>query len=110
MKTQDTFWNRAAETMSRDEYAKIQLEGLQKSLRRVWQNEFYRKRLMKGGIANPEDVKSLDDLVKLPFLTKEDFREAYPLKMRCVERRDLLEFHMSSGSTGTPVVMASSIE
>jgi phenylacetate-CoA ligase len=51
-------------------------------------------------------VKSLDDLSKLPFFTKEDFREAYPLKMNCVPRKDLLEFHMSSGSTGTPVVMA----
>ena len=106
MKTQDIFWNRAAETMSRDEYAKVQLEGLQKSLRRVWQNEFYRDRLKKGGFTNPEDLKSLDDLAKLPFFTKEDFREAYPLKMNCVDRRDLLEFHMSSGSTGTPVVMA----
>ena len=44
MKTQDIYWNRAAETMSRDEYAKVQLEGLQKSLRRVWQNDFYRER------------------------------------------------------------------
>lgn len=106
MKMQDIFWNRTAETMSRDEYAKVQLEGLQKSLRRVWQNEFYRNRLKKGGVSNPEDVKSLDDLAKLPFFTKEDFREAYPLKMNCADRRDLLEFHMSSGSTGTPVVMA----
>ena len=106
MKTQDLVWNRAAETMSRDEYAKVQLEGLQKSLRRVWQNEFYRDRLKKGGVANPEDIKSLDDLTRLPFFTKEDFREAYPLKMNCVDRSDLLEFHMSSGSTGTPVVMS----
>ena len=106
MKTQDIFWNRTAETMSRDEYAKVQLDGLQKSLRRAWQNEFYRERLKKGGVANPEEIKSLDDLVRLPFFTKEDFREAYPLKMNCVDRSDLLEFHMSSGSTGTPVVMA----
>lgn len=99
-------WNRAAETLSRDEYAKIQLEGLQKSLKRVWQNDFYRVRLQKGGVGSPEDVQSLDDLQKLPFFTKEDFREAYPLKMNCVDRKDLREFHQSSGSTGTPVVMA----
>ncbi len=99
-------WNRAAETMSRDELAKVQLEGLRKSLRRVWGNEFYRTRLQAGGVASPEDVQSLADLEKLPFFTKDDFREAYPLKMNCVDRRDLLEFHMSSGSTGTPVVMA----
>ena len=99
-------WNTTAETMSRDEYAKVQLEGLKKSLARVWGNEFYRARLQAGGMASPEDVKSLDDLQNLPFLTKDDFREAYPLKMNCVDRQDLLEFHMSSGSTGTPVVMA----
>lgn len=99
-------WNREKETLSRDEYAKIQLEGLKKSLNRVWGNEFYRTRLQKGGIGSPEDVKSLADLEKLPFFTKDDFRDAYPLAMNCVERKDLLEFHMSSGSTGSPVVMA----
>ena len=99
-------WNFKAETLSRDEYAKIQLEGLKKSLCRVWTNPFYRDRLRKGGVSSPEDVKSLDDLERLPFFTKEDFREAYPLEMSCVERRELMEMHMSSGSTGTPVVMA----
>ena len=99
-------WNRTAETLSRDEYAKIQLDGLKKSLARVWQNDFYRVRLQKGGVGSPEDVQSLDDLKRLPFFTKEDFREAYPLAMNCVPRKDLREFHQSSGSTGTPVVMA----
>ena len=99
-------WNRTAETLSRDELAALQLKGLQKSLRRVWGNEFYRERLSVKGLASPEDVKSLDDLAKLPFFTKDDFRDAYPLKMNCVDRRELMEFHQSSGSTGTPVVMA----
>jgi phenylacetate-CoA ligase len=72
-------WNRNAETLSRDEYAALQFEGLKKSLGRVWGNEFYRERLKKGGVASPSDVKSLDDLKKLPFFTKEDFRQAYPL-------------------------------
>ena len=103
-------WNRTAETLSRDEYAKIQLDGLRKSLKRVWSNAFYRERLARGGVGSPEDVKSLDDLEHLPFFTKEDFREAYPLKMNCVDRQDLMEFHMSSGSTGTPVGMASGAE
>ena len=99
-------WNRSAETLSRDEYAALQLAGLKKSLDRVWGNEFYRRRLRQGGISSPEDVNSLDDLRRIPFFTKDDFREAYPLKMNCVDRRELMEFHMSSGSTGTPVVMA----
>ena len=99
-------WNRAIETLSRDEIARLQLKGLQKTLRRVWGNEFYRSRLERAGIASPDDIKSLEDIERLPFLTKEDFREAYPLKMSCVPREELLEFHMSSGSTGTPVVKA----
>ena len=101
-----SMWNRAAETMPREELEKVQLKGLQKTLRRVWGNEFYRSRLERGGLSSPDDVKSLADLAKLPFLTKDDFRDAYPLAMNCVDRKDLLEFHQSSGSTGTPVVMA----
>ena len=100
------FWNREVETMSRDALEALQLKGLQKTLRRVWGCEWWRDLLHKRGMSDPEDVKSLDDLRNLPFLTKEDFREAYPLKMSTVDRRELLEFHMSSGSTGTPVVMA----
>ena len=100
------FWNREVETMSRDALEALQLKGLQKTLRRVWGCEWWRDLLRKRGMSDPEDVKSLDDLRNLPFLTKEDFREAYPLKMSTVDRRELLEFHMSSGSTGTPVVMA----
>ena len=100
------FWNQEIETMSRDALEANQLKGLQKTLRRVWGCEWWRNLLQKRGMSGPEDVKSLDDLHNLPFLTKEDFREAYPLKMSTVDRRELLEFHMSSGSTGTPVVMA----
>ena len=99
-------WNREMETLPREELEKLQLKGLIKTLNRVWPNDFYSSRLKAAGIASPEDIKSLADLEKLPFLTKEDFREAYPLKMSCVPRHDLREFHMSSGSTGTPVVMA----
>ena len=101
-----SMWNRKAETLSREEYTKVQFDGLRKSLARVWTNDFYRERLRRGGVSSPEDVKSLDDLARLPLFTKDDFRDAYPLKMCCVDRRDLMEFHMSSGSTGTPVVMA----
>ena len=92
--------------MSRDALEALQLKGLQKTLRRVWACEWWRDLLHKRGMSDPQDFKSLDDLRNLPFLTKEDFREAYPLKMSTVDRKELLEFHMSSGSTGTPVVMA----
>ena len=100
------YWNRKAETLSRDELAAIQFAGLKKSLRRVWSNDFYRNRLKAGGFGSPDDIKSLDDLSSIPFFTKDDFRDAYPLAMSTVNRNELREFHMSSGSTGTPVVMA----
>ena len=48
-----SMWNREKETLSRDEYAKVQFEGLKKSLTRVWGNEFYRERLKKGGLGSP---------------------------------------------------------
>lgn len=100
------YFNEAAETMSRDEIAAAQLKGLRLSLERAWRSEWSRALLKKGGLSAPGDVKSLDDLAKLPFLTKDDFRDAYPLKMLTVPREKILEFHQSSGSTGTPVVMA----
>lgn len=100
-----SFWNKRAEAMSRDEIAAVQLTGLRQSLRRVLSNPYNRPRFEAAGIHDAEDVTSLADLSRLPFLTKEDFREAYPLKMCTVPRQELLEMHMSSGSTGTPVVM-----
>ncbi len=99
------FWNEKAETLSRDEYAAIQLDGLRKSLRRVLSVPENRPRYAAAGISSADDVKSLDDLYRLPFLSKEDFRLSYPLGMCTVPRSELREIHMSSGSTGTPVVM-----
>lgn len=92
--------------MSRDELGSVQLRGLKKSLANAWRSDWTRELLKKGGVDSPEDVKSLEDLEKLPFLTKDDFRDAYPLKMLAVPRETIREFHQSSGSTGTPVVMA----
>ena len=51
------FWNREVETMSRDQLEALQLKGLQKSLKRVWSNDWSRKLLQSHGFANPEDVK-----------------------------------------------------
>jgi len=106
MSSHNLFWNEHAETMSADERAAVQLAGLKRTVAHVWANSpFHRRRLEAAGIA-PEDIRSLDDIRRLPFLTKDDFREQYPLGMLCVPRATLREMHMSSGSTGTPVVMA----
>ena len=100
------FWNEGAETMSRDGLAAAQLDGLNRTLARVWrESPFHRERLQDAGLSDGR-VASLDELRGLPFSTKEDFREGYPLAMLCVPRSELREMHMSSGSTGAPVVMA----
>lgn len=100
------YWNERAETMSQDELSALQLERLKWTVKHVWaNNEFYRARLTAAGI-EPGDIRSLDDLQQLPFLWKDDFRTQYPLGMLCMPKKAIREMHMSSGSTGTPVVMA----
>lgn len=100
------FWNEKAETMSRDEIAAHQLMKLKETVRWAYdRSDFYRKKMDAAGI-KPGDVEMLEDLRHLPIIDKEDFREQYPLGMLCVDKSELREMHMSSGSTGSPVVMA----
>ena len=100
------YWNERAETLSRDELAAIQLKGLQWTVGHVWaNNEFYRRKLADAGI-EPGDIREPGDLVRVPFLTKDDFHDQYPLGMLCVPHASIREMHMSSGSTGASVVMA----
>lgn len=100
------YWNEKAETMPREELEQLQTERLRATVEHVYRNgDFYRRRFDEARIS-PSDIRSLDDLTKLPFLTKDDFRDAYPMQMLCVPREKVREMHMSSGSTGTPVVMA----
>lgn len=100
------FWNAEAETLSRDELHARQEAGLKASLARAFAHPWYRALFARGGLTSAEDIRSVEDIRKLPFMTKDDFRDAYPLAMNTVPREELREFHMSSGSTGTPVVMA----
>lgn len=100
------FWNEKAETMSRDELASLQLTKLISNVEWVYNNNaYYRAKMDRAGI-KPADIKRTEDIPNIPFMSKEDFRAAYPLDMLCVNRNELREMHMSSGSTGTPVVMA----
>lgn len=93
------------ESMSRDELASKQLQRLQATCRHAYDNcQTYRDKFAKHGIA-PDDIKSLDDLRRLPTMDKEDLRVSYPKGYNCVDDRDVREMHMSSGSTGSPIVM-----
>jgi phenylacetate-CoA ligase len=90
-----------AEAMPRERLKEIQLERLVKTLAHIEKNNpFYLKHL-KGLTA--KDVKSLEDIQKFPFLTKEDLRKGYPFKWACAPQRAFARMHMSSGTTGTPV-------
>ncbi|MEN6357972.1 MAG: phenylacetate--CoA ligase [Armatimonadota bacterium] len=100
------YWNEKAETMSRDELAAHQLTKLKETVKRAYdRSPFYKAKMDAAGI-KPADIEMLEDIRNLPFIDKNDFRDQYPLGMLCVDKSELREMHMSSGSTGTPVVMA----
>ena len=93
------------ETFSREQIEKIQLERLQETVSRVYQKvEPYRKKMDEAGI-KPQDIKSLKDLSKLPFVTKQDMRDNYPFGLFCVPKNELVRIHASSGTTGKPTVV-----
>ncbi len=93
------------ETLPREEIEKIQLERLKETVARVYEKVApYRKKMDEAGI-RPEDIKSLKDLSKLPFVTKQDLRDNYPFGLFAAERDDIVRIHASSGTTGKPTVV-----
>ena len=93
------------ETLSREEMNALQLERLKETVARVYEKvEPYRKKMDEAGI-KPEDIKSLADLQRLPFVTKQDLRDNYPFGLFAVPKTDLLRIHASSGTTGKPTVV-----
>lgn len=100
------FFQQEVETLSQDELVKLQNERLPQAIRHAYtQNKVYREKMQATGIS-PDDIRSIENLKQLPFMDKRDFRTHYPLGMCCVDRSAIREIHMSSGSTGTPVVNA----
>ncbi len=97
-----TMYQPEAETLNREALRELQLQRLRETLQRIHANNpDYVQHL--GGLG-AEDVRSLEDLQRFPFLTKEDLRQAYPFKMACAPQTDFVRFQMSSGTTGTPVL------
>jgi phenylacetate-CoA ligase len=92
----------ALESLPRSELQALQLERLRATLKHVRDhNPTYARRL--EGLP-PDRVRSLEDLARLPFLTKEDLRQAYPFGLACAAPSDFVRLHMSSGTTGTPII------
>ena len=99
------YWNEQIETASREQLDKMQLERLQKTVKHVYDNvPLYRERMDAAGI-KPEDVKTLDDITRLPFTSKQDLRDTYPYGMFAVPMDDVVRLHASSGTTGKQIVV-----
>ncbi|MBP5773668.1 MAG: phenylacetate--CoA ligase [Eubacterium sp.] len=93
------------ETASRDELTKIQNERLQETVKHVYENMApYRAKMEEAGVT-PDDIQSIEDLHKLPFLTKDFLRENYPDKLCAVPKTDCVRIQSTSGTTGKRVVM-----
>ena len=98
------YFNPEIETMSREEIKKLQLERLQKTIRHCMNSPFYKKRFEEAGL-KPEDIKTLEDVRKIPFTTKQDLRDTYPFGLASVPLSKCVRLHSSSGTTGNPTVI-----
>jgi len=93
------------ESLSREELRKIQSQRLRHVCERVYERvPFYKKAFDEKGI-KPSDIKSIDDIVKLPFTTKQDLRDNYPFNLFAEPLSNIVRIHASSGTTGKPTVV-----
>ena len=100
------YWNEKIETMPAAELKKHQLMKLKEQVKQCYENSaFYQKKFKAAGL-KPGDIKTLDDLQKIPFTVKNDLRDNYPLGMLAVKPSDIVEIHASSGTTGNPIIGA----
>ncbi len=98
-------WNRHFECMDRDELRRVQSERLIETVERVYFNvPYYRHKMQEAGLG-PEKIRSIDDLRKLPFTTKQDLRDNYPFGLFAVPMSEIVRIHASSGTTGKPTVV-----
>lgn len=93
------------ETLSREQFRTEQLESLKKTVGRVYEHvPHYKNKFDEIGL-KPEDIQTLEDLTKVPFTVKADFRDNYPMGLFASPKKDLVRFHASSGTTGKPTVV-----
>lgn len=99
------YWNESLECAKSYEMAALQSFRLSQIVRRVYENvPHYRQKMEEIGI-KPEDIKSVDDLNKLPFTTKQDLRDTYPYGLFAVPMEEVVRVHASSGTTGKQIVV-----
>ena len=98
------YYQKEIETASREQILQIQNEKIKKQVRHVYENVPYYKNLMDKKGVSPEDIQGVDDIKKLPFLTKDDLREAYPYGLLGTDLKNCVRIHSTSGTTGKRVV------
>ena len=97
-------WNKEMECMPREELTKLQGERLVKIVKYTYDNvKYYHDRMDAAGV-KPSDIKGIEDISKLPFMTKQDLRDYYPTGTFAAPMSDIVRFHASSGTTGKPIV------
>jgi phenylacetate-CoA ligase len=97
-------WNEKYECMSRKELEELQLNRLKAIVQKVYDRvPFYKESFDKAGV-KPSNIKSIDDIKKLPFISKKDLRDNYPFKLFAEPMDNIIRIHSSSGTTGKPVV------
>jgi len=99
------FRDKAIETIDRERLMELQLKQLKQAVDYALNTPFYKRRLAKTGITSGQDIKSLADLKKIPFTTKDDLRECYPKGLLGVNQDEVIRIHTSSGTTGIPTVI-----
>lgn len=98
-------WNKHKECMSLDERAELQGKRLHKVVDYVYHNTpFYREKMQSLGV-EPDDIQTIDDIVKLPFTTKQDLRDNYPFGMQAAPASEVVRIHASTGTTGKPTIV-----
>lgn len=98
-------WNSDIECLSREELKEIQSKRLIDLVKRVYENvAFYRKKMEIVNL-KPSDIKSIDDITKLPFTYKQDLRDNYPFGLFAVPMKEIVRVHASSGTTGKPTTV-----
>ena len=101
----DTIFSREFESMPREDLEQLQLERLQSTLFRVSKNVASYKKSLDDAKIDVEVIRTLEDLRRLPFTTKEDLRLSYPYNAFAVPLRDIVRVHSTSGTTGKPIVV-----
>ena len=97
---ENRYFQKEFETMPVEDIKKLQDEKLVKQVKYVYDNVKYYRDLMDEKGVKPEDIKSTADLHKLPFLKKDDLREAYPYGLLATDLKNCVRIHSTSGTTG----------